>query len=215
MARRRACGRHARSAGKSAADETAPADHGEATLAVSRGDSASSAARSVGLRLACQPVRPGEVEELADGVVHFLDVGRHAVARLVVGDAISMPMRRRVSGVRRSCEMPASSSARSSSSRARSALIWLKACGDGDRVPCGPPSRAAAAASRRRRLFARRCSSALSGRVMRKTISQAPTSESSSTATPQPSQPGETRVRCARAAGPASSRLHRRRRCGS
>jgi hypothetical protein len=41
--------------------------------------------------------------------------------------AISMPMRRRVSGVRRSWEMPARIRARSWSSCARSALIWLKA----------------------------------------------------------------------------------------
>ena len=42
--------------------------------------------------------------------------------------AISSPRRRRASGVRRSCETPARISARSSSRRARSRAIWLKAC---------------------------------------------------------------------------------------
>jgi hypothetical protein len=40
---------------------------------------------------------------------------------------ISRPSRIRESGVRRSCETPASKRARSSSSRFKSAAIWLKA----------------------------------------------------------------------------------------
>ena len=49
-------------------------------------------------------------------------------SRKAASALISAARRKRVSGVRRSCEMPARMRARSSSRRARSLDIWLKAC---------------------------------------------------------------------------------------
>ncbi len=97
---------------------------------------------------------------------------------------ISVSSRRRASGVRRSCEMPASISARSASSCSRSVTIWLKlrlvsaatpmprsGSGSGD---CPEPTLRAAIASRANGLFTRLVMNA------------APNSDSASAKMPQP-----------------------------
>ena len=98
---------------------------------------------------------------------------------------ISMPSRMRDSGVRRSCDTPARISARSSSRRARSRDIWLKA-----RVSVatsvGPVS-SMGAGCRPWPISMAAWDKALSGRLRRETIRPAAARDSSSATEPQPS----------------------------
>ena len=84
--------------------------------------------------------------------------------------AISSPRRRRASGVRRSCDTPASTSARSSSRRARSRAIWLKAR-ETVWISAGPDS-SSGAGIRPRPMSAAARVSAASGRRTRNTTTK-------------------------------------------
>ena len=98
--------------------------------------------------------------------------------------AISTSRRRRVSGVRRSCEMPASSTARSASSLPRSATMRLKLSLT-VRISTGPVSGSGAGGRPLPRSAAARESCA-SGRLISRVMRTAPISDSSSATAAQP-----------------------------
>jgi len=109
------------------------------------------------------------------------------IAVVAIGSAplISSARRRRDSGVLRSCEMPASTIARSRSMLCRSLAMRLKAAAT-VRISRGPSSGSGSGCwPRPRRCAARRM--AASGRAMLDAMRYAPTSASTSTAAIQPS----------------------------
>ena len=100
--------------------------------------------------------------------------------------SISIPSRKRDNGVRKSCDTPASNSARSASIRCRSRIIWLKAR-DSVRISEGPDSVTGGGVRPCPISVALRVSSR-KGRLMRDTMRIAPITDSRSTSAPQPIQ---------------------------